>query len=72
MQTYVMRLDIELEANEEEDVGKELNRLIHHAKKTIDLKHFQWKICEADGGLLDPDLEKMMANAIMLPEKNQS
>jgi hypothetical protein len=56
MSRYVIRLDVEIEAKNQDNAGKEINYLIETAYNIKGLKHFQWAL--VGGQLDDPDLEK--------------
>lgn len=62
---FVIRLDLEVDIEDEEGVGSAINDLIGFAVEVIEPEHYRWKFTPAEDGLDDPDLEKLMSQATM-------
>lgn len=62
---HVIRLDLEVEAEDQDMAGAMVNQLTEFAVDVIEPEHYQWRIAQVDDGLDDPDLEKVMAQATM-------
>ena len=63
---HVIRLDLEVEAEDQDAAGAMVNQLTEFAVEVIEPEHYQWRIAQVDDGLDDPDLEKMMSQAVMV------
>ena len=62
---HVIRLDLEVEAEDQDAAGAMVNQLTEFAVEVIEPEHFQWRIAQVDDGIDDADLEKVMAKATM-------
>jgi len=62
---YVIRLDVEVEADDQEGVGDLINQLATCGLDVVLPEHFQWRIAQLDDGLDDADLEKTMSQAVI-------
>jgi hypothetical protein len=76
MPKWVIRLDLEVEAENEEAVGAMVNDMIGFAADAVEPEHYRWAIAQADEGLDDPNVEKDLQRAlaeeyqgVQLPEK---
>jgi len=64
MGKWVIRLDLEVEATTEQDVGFMVNQMIGSAVDLVEPEHYRWAIASADG-LDDPNLEKELQRALI-------
>ena len=63
---HVIRLDLEVEVEDQDAAGEMVNQLTEFAVEVIEPEHYQWRIAQLDDGLDDPDLEKVMSQATMV------
>ena len=63
---HVIRFDIEVDRDTSEEVGEVVNQLIGFAVDVIEPEHYQWRTAQVDDGFDDPELEKMMSQAVMV------
>jgi len=63
---HVIRLDLEVDVEDQDAAGALVNQLTEFAVDVIEPEHYQWRIAQLDDGLDDPDLEKVMSQATMV------
>ena len=63
---HVIRLDLEVDVEDQDAAGALVNQLTEFATEVIAPEHYQWRIAQVDDGLDDADLEKVMAQATMV------
>ena len=63
---YVIRLDLEVDVEDQDAAGAIVNQLTAFAVDVFEPEHYRWRIAQVDDGLDDADLEKAMAQAWMV------
>lgn len=64
-QKYVLRFEVEVEAEHEAQLGTEINQIIEFLEDAIEPEHYRWQFVQTDEGFEDPDLEKVMRQSEM-------
>ncbi len=63
MARFVIRLDVEVEAINQDDTGQKVNYLVDTAVDMLGFRHYQWALTQ--GKLNDPDTEKNLRQATL-------
>jgi hypothetical protein len=65
METWVIRLDLEVKAKDEEAVGAMVNQMIGCAVDLVEPEHYRWAFTPTADGLDDPNLGKELQRALI-------